>query len=59
MLEYFTSVDKEEDVTEHHKLARAQTLEPADTEDEKAFTVEETGNAFASMNKKKAPGKTV
>jgi len=42
MLEYFTPVDKEDDDTEHHKLATAQTLEPADTEDDKDFTVEET-----------------
>jgi hypothetical protein len=56
MLEYFTLVDKEEDNTEHHKLARAQTLELADTEDDKAFTVKETRNAVAGMNKKKAPG---
>ena len=58
MGERFTPVDKEDDDTEHHKLARAQTLEPADTEDDKDFTVEETRNAVASMNKKKAPAKT-
>ena len=56
MLERFTPVDKEEDDTEHHKLARAQALEPADTEDDKDFTVEETRNAVASMKKKKASG---
>jgi hypothetical protein len=56
MLEHFTPVDKEEDDTEHHKLARYQTLEPADTEDDKDFTVEETRNAVASMKKKKALG---
>jgi len=52
MLEHFTPVDKEED-TEHHKLARAQTLEPTDTDDDKDFTVEETRNAVASMKKKR------
>jgi hypothetical protein len=54
MLEHFTPVDKEEDDTEHHKLARAQTVEPADTEDHKYFTVEETRIAVRSMNEKKA-----
>jgi hypothetical protein len=52
--EHFTPVDKEADDTEHHKLARAQTLEPADTEDDKHFTVEETRNAVASMKKTKS-----
>jgi len=56
MLEHFTPVDKEEDDTKHRKLARAQTLEPADTEDDKDFTVEKTRNAVASMKKKKASG---
>jgi hypothetical protein len=58
MLEHFTPDDKEED-TELHKLARAQALEPADTDDDidfTDFTVEETRNAVASMDKKKAPG---
>ena len=59
MLEHFTPVHKEEYDTEHHKLARAQTLVPADTEDDKDFTVEETRKAVASMKKKKASGKTV
>ena len=59
MLEYFTPVHKEEYDTEQHKLARAQTLVPANTEDDKDFTVEETRNAVASMKKKKALGKTV
>ena len=54
MLEHFTPVDKEEDDTEHHKLARAQTVEPADTEDDKYFTVEETRIAVRSMNEEKA-----
>ena len=56
MLEYFTPVDKEDDDAKHHKLATAQTLEPADTEDDKDFTVEETRKVVARMNKRKAPG---
>jgi hypothetical protein len=56
MLEHFTPKDKEEDDTELHKLARAQVLQTADTDDDKDFTVEETRNAVASMDKKKAPG---
>jgi len=56
MLEHFTPDDKEEDVTELHKLARAQALEPADTDDDIDFTVEESRNAVACMDKKKAPG---
>jgi hypothetical protein len=56
MLEHFTPDDKEEDDTELHKLARAQALEPADTDDDIDFTVEETRNAVAGMDKKKAPG---
>jgi hypothetical protein len=56
MLEHFTPEDKEEDDTELHKLARAQALEPADTDDDIDFTVEESRNAVASMDNKKAPG---
>ena len=48
--------DKEEDDTELHKLARAQASEPADTDDDIDFTVEESRNAVASMDNKKAPG---
>jgi len=55
MLEHFTPDDKKED-TELHKLARAQSLEPADTDDDIDFTVEESRNAVASMDNKKAPG---
>jgi hypothetical protein len=55
MLEHFTSDDKEDD-TELHKLARAQALEPVYTDDDIELTVEETRNAVASMDKKKAPG---
>jgi len=35
MMEHFTLEDKEEDNTDHHKLARAQAREPADTADNK------------------------
>jgi hypothetical protein len=56
MLEHFTQDDKEDDDTELHKLARAQALEPADTDDDTDFTVEDTRNAVASMDIKKAPG---
>ena len=42
MMEHFTPEDKEEDDTELHKLVRANTLEPPDTEDDKEFTIEET-----------------
>jgi len=52
MLEHFTPDDKGEEDTKLHKLARAQALEPADTYDHIDFTVEETRNAFASMDKK-------
>jgi hypothetical protein len=57
MLEHFAPDDKEEDDTELHKLARAQALEPANTDDDIDFTVEESRNAVASMDKKKAPSK--
>jgi len=56
MLEHFTPDDKEEDDTELHKQARAQALEPADTDDDIDFTVDETRNVVASLDKKKAPG---
>ena len=56
MLQYFTPVDKEEYNTGHHKLARAQTFVPADAEEDEDFNVEETREAVASMNKRKAPG---
>jgi len=56
MLEHFTPDDKEEDDTELHKQARAQALEPTATDNDIHFTVEETRNAVASMDKKKAPG---
>jgi len=46
----------EEDDTKLHKIARAQALEPADTDDDIDFTVEETSKAVVSMDKKKAPG---
>jgi len=39
MLEHFTTEDKEEDDADHHKLARAQAREPADTADDRDFTV--------------------
>jgi hypothetical protein len=56
MLEHFTPDDKEEDDTELYKLARAQALEPADTDDDIDFTVEKSRNAVLSMDKKKAQG---
>jgi len=56
MLEHFTTDDKEEDDTELYKLSRSLALEPVDTDDDIDFTVEETRNAVASMDKKKAPG---
>jgi len=56
MLEHFTPDDKEEDDTELHKQARARALKPTATDNDIDFTVEETRNAVASMNKKKAPG---
>jgi hypothetical protein len=59
MLEHFTPDDKEEDDTEFHKLARAQTLEPADTDEDIDFTVTETRNAGANMEKRKSRVKTV
>ena len=59
MLEHFTLDDKEEDDTELHKLARAQALEPADTDADIDFTVEEFRNAVASMDKRKRRVKTV
>jgi hypothetical protein len=52
MLKHFIPNDKEEDDTELHKLARAQAFEPADTDDDIDFTVEEPRNAVASMDKK-------
>ena len=55
MLEHFKPEDKEEDDADHHKLARAHAREPADTADDKDFTVEETRNVVASMGTKKAP----
>jgi hypothetical protein len=56
MLEHFTPEDKDEDNTDYHKLARAQAQEPADTAEDKDFTIVGTRNAVASMDKKKAPG---
>jgi hypothetical protein len=56
MLEHFKPEDKKDDDTEFHKLGTAQALEPADTDADTDFTVEETRNAVASMDKKKAPG---
>jgi hypothetical protein len=55
MLELFTPDDNEEYDTELHKLARAQALDPADTDDHIDFTVEKNKNAVASMDKNKAP----
>jgi hypothetical protein len=52
ILQHFTPVDKEDD-TELHKLARAQALEPADTNYDIEFTVEESRNAVGNMDKKR------
>jgi hypothetical protein len=57
MLDYFTTEDKETDDTDYHKLIRTQTQDPADTADDKYFTIQETRNAVESMGNKKAPGK--
>jgi hypothetical protein len=56
MLGHFTQEDKEQDYNNHHKLATAQARDPADTTDDKDFSVEETRNAVARMDLKKAPG---
>ena len=56
MLEHFTPEDKEEDDTELHKQVRARALEPAATDNDITFTVEETRNAIASTDKKNVPG---
>ena len=56
MLEHFTPEDKEEDDTDHHKLARARARESVDNADDKYFTVEETRRVITSMDNKKAPG---
>jgi len=50
MLEHFTPDDKEEDDTELHKQATARALEPAATDNDIYFTVEETKNDVASMD---------
>jgi hypothetical protein len=45
MLEYFTPGDKENDDTDHHKLARTQAQESVDMASDKDFTLEEIRNA--------------
>jgi hypothetical protein len=52
MLEQFTPEDKETEDTHHH----AQAQEPAEADDDKEFTIEETRNVVARMDEKKAPG---
>jgi hypothetical protein len=56
MIEHFTPEDKEDDDTDHHKLARALARESVDTADDKYFTVEETRRVITSMDNKKALG---
>jgi hypothetical protein len=56
VLDYFTSEDKKTDVTDYHKLVRSQTQDPADTADDKYFTIKEIRKAVESMGNKKAPG---
>jgi hypothetical protein len=56
MLEYFAPEDIQNDDTDYHKQARAQSQEPIDTTDDKEFTVEEIRNAVASIGNKNAPG---
>jgi hypothetical protein len=58
MQEHFTPNDKEQDF-ELHKLARAEALEPADTDNDIGFSVEKSRNVVASMDKRKRRVKTV
>jgi len=56
MLEHFTPDDEVEYDTDLHKQARAQALEPAGTDNDIDFSVEETRKAVVIMHKKKIPG---
>jgi hypothetical protein len=56
MLDYFTPEDRETDNTDYHKLVRTQTQDPAETADDKYFTIQEIRNAVESMGNKKALG---
>ena len=55
-LEYFTPEDKEDDVSDNHKLVRIKSQEPIETDDDKDFILEEIRNAIEGMGNKKAPG---
>jgi hypothetical protein len=55
-LKHFTPEDKEDDDTDHHKLARTLARKSVDTTDDKYFNVEEIRRVITSMDNKKAPG---
>jgi len=55
MMDTFAPKDNKLDDNDYHKSVRALTKQPVNTEDDREFTVEEVGNAIASMNNK-APG---
>jgi 3,4-dihydroxy-2-butanone 4-phosphate synthase len=56
MLDNVTPKDNEHDNNDYYKQVRAQTQQPADTTDDREFTIEEIRSAVENMDNKKAPG---
>ena len=55
-MDTFAPEDNRRDDNDYHKLVRALTKQPANTADDREFTIEEISNIIASMNNNKAPG---
>jgi hypothetical protein len=56
MMDTFALKDNRRDDSDYHKHIRALTKQPANTADDREFTIEEISNIIASTNNKKVPG---
>jgi hypothetical protein len=56
MMDSFAPKDNRRNDNDYHKQVRAQAQQPANTADDREFTIEEIRNAVESMDSKKAPG---
>jgi len=55
-MDTFAPKDNRRDDNDYHKQVRALTKQPANTADDREFTIEEISNIIVSMNNNKAPG---
>jgi hypothetical protein len=56
MIDSFAPKDNNEEDTEHQKQIRTLPKQPANTKNDREFTIEEVSNTIESMNNYKAPG---